>query len=197
MEPGTPKQEHEKSEEKIKIQFLSEFELDRQKNELDPNFEFNQNDKTYYIESKRRILLKNPCIRMDYGNKVLFLKIIFYEGITSSDKGSFHCSTHVVNKPNSKKITGQTTEVYSKVQEIITKHIQKHKEKAIYRISTTNKNMCIWALTKGRNIFDWNEITIRDKNDKQIDPENFIENFDDTEITEAEFNTIITPTETN
>ncbi len=86
--------------------------------------------------------------RLDFGSKTLVVE--FYSG-----NNKFQ--THVMTDNTKKRRDDETTIIYKAAKEIMHKAVEEKKQEIEYMLTTSNRNMIKWALTKGHAVFGWDE----------------------------------------
>ncbi len=88
------------------------------------------------------------CFRQ--GDKELILEI---------DEDGF-ALTGISKIPDAERLSGSTTEVYTKAREYLQTEAEKQMRPIHYRFRTSNESMVSWAENKGQEIFEWDMCTL-------------------------------------
>lgn len=104
---------------------------------------------------------------LEYGNRVVQVKLFSEE---ESETTELFAMAHLQIQSDREPQKHQTTLLFQGIKEKL-QNIAKEKQQPInYTFYTTNQNMAIWAVTKGNDIFSWNDSTdVKIKSDNEQD----------------------------
>jgi len=84
------------------------------------------------------------------------LKVNFFRNRISD--GDLHASTYINNHDERTRMPGSTTALYTKARELMQNVADQRSEVITYTFSTFSQAMIEWALTKGQELFDWQDL---------------------------------------